>query len=446
MLVAQVFVLDSAGTPLYEPPAVPGRPLLKLSQCAPLFQHAFTLRRAGACIHSHAVSAVMVTLKCETEFRIVDMEMIKGLAGHGYHDMLVVPIIDNTPHEADLADSLEEAIRAYPRTSAVLVSVDVSTCLTAACLCMWACVFACVCVCVCACVCALASVLSLLSFFISLSRLWLPAAAHVPLSPSLCIRLVSVCAVVLSFARFSIVMVSVCECRCDDTVCTFGVRRGKRPRRRPSACTTYLMPPCACGPSALIPQRRSVVAQVSVSVSVCPGLVLCVCASWQGVDVTDVQYPGHLIALFSLLPSLFSLLSSLFLPLFSADRVPSSSLSSSLSSSVAAITGSGSGGRAVAAAAPPAVCCGGDGDGFRGVAGVAVDTATVTASMPPPPPRSDTIPTGNVQQPQVVQRGVGRERSPPPHESSRVVAQCCRWRMWTRSSWTSKARRRPSPS
>ena len=36
-------------------------------------------------------------------------------AGHGYLSELVIPIIENTPHEADLADSLGEAIRKYPK-------------------------------------------------------------------------------------------------------------------------------------------------------------------------------------------------------------------------------------------------------------------------------------------------------------------------------------------
>lgn len=48
-------------------------------------------------------------------------EMIKGIAGHGYLDELVIPIIENTPKENELADSLGEAIRQYPRSSAVLV-------------------------------------------------------------------------------------------------------------------------------------------------------------------------------------------------------------------------------------------------------------------------------------------------------------------------------------
>lgn len=36
--------------------------------------------------------------------------MIKGIQGHGYHDELVVPIIENTPYEYELTDSLSEAV------------------------------------------------------------------------------------------------------------------------------------------------------------------------------------------------------------------------------------------------------------------------------------------------------------------------------------------------
>lgn len=38
-----------------------------------------------------------------------------------YDEKLVVPIIENTPFEKDLAGSLGEALRQYPGTSAVLV-------------------------------------------------------------------------------------------------------------------------------------------------------------------------------------------------------------------------------------------------------------------------------------------------------------------------------------
>lgn len=119
-----LFVLDSTGRELYSPLPLPGTPRLKLSQCAPLFHQAFTLRGAGACIHTHDMNAVMVTLLGggnETEFKVTHQEMIKGIAGHGFVDECVVPIIENTPHECDLADSLAEAMKRYPKSNAVLV-------------------------------------------------------------------------------------------------------------------------------------------------------------------------------------------------------------------------------------------------------------------------------------------------------------------------------------
>jgi methylthioribulose-1-phosphate dehydratase len=101
---------------------LPGKPRLKLSQCAPLFQLAFSLRGAGACIHTHDISAVMCTLQQNAaEFSITHQEMIKGVEGHGFLDTVTVPIIENTPHECELADSLELAMRSYPSSNAVLV-------------------------------------------------------------------------------------------------------------------------------------------------------------------------------------------------------------------------------------------------------------------------------------------------------------------------------------
>lgn len=49
------------------------------------------------------------------------MEMIKGIEGLGFLDELVIPIIDNTPSEADLKDSMADAMRRYPSATAVLV-------------------------------------------------------------------------------------------------------------------------------------------------------------------------------------------------------------------------------------------------------------------------------------------------------------------------------------
>lgn len=94
---------------------------LKPSECTALFLAAMRLRGAGAVIHSHSIHAMLATLLFTAEFSVSHLEMIKGIEGHGYHDRLVVPIIDNTARECDLAASLEQAILAYPRTHAVLV-------------------------------------------------------------------------------------------------------------------------------------------------------------------------------------------------------------------------------------------------------------------------------------------------------------------------------------
>ncbi|GAA5985022.1 hypothetical protein JCM5350_003317 [Sporobolomyces pararoseus] len=101
---------------------------LKQSQCTPLFYNAYELRDCGACIHTHSQHAVMVTLLWPgKEFRISHQEMIKGMriGGMGtalsYLDELVIPIIENTPQEEDLANSMEQAMRDYPDAPAVLV-------------------------------------------------------------------------------------------------------------------------------------------------------------------------------------------------------------------------------------------------------------------------------------------------------------------------------------
>lgn len=101
---------------------------LKESACTPLFWNAFDLRDAGSCVHTHSQHAVMATLLWEGErFEISHQEMIKGvrIGGTGralsYLDTLVVPIIENTPNEEDLKDSMAEAMVKYPDAAGVLV-------------------------------------------------------------------------------------------------------------------------------------------------------------------------------------------------------------------------------------------------------------------------------------------------------------------------------------
>ena len=47
--------------------------------------------------------------------------MIKGIKGHSNTEWCTIPIIDNTENECELTDSLKFAIKAYPRSQAVLV-------------------------------------------------------------------------------------------------------------------------------------------------------------------------------------------------------------------------------------------------------------------------------------------------------------------------------------
>ncbi|KAA8524352.1 hypothetical protein F0562_010775 [Nyssa sinensis] len=124
MVPEDMYVLSSDGFILSMPPFKPyPHAPPKCTDCAPLFLKVYGMRNAGAVIHSHGMESCLVTMihPFSKEFRITHMEMIKGIQGHGYHDELVVPIIENAAHEGDLTESLIEAIRAYPKTTAVLV-------------------------------------------------------------------------------------------------------------------------------------------------------------------------------------------------------------------------------------------------------------------------------------------------------------------------------------
>ena len=99
----------------------------KPSACTPLFMAAYTMRNAGACIHTHSQNAVMCTLLFDKVFEISSIEQIKALPkiveqeNMWYSDKLVIPIIENTEKEEDLEASLRKAIAEYPAATAVLV-------------------------------------------------------------------------------------------------------------------------------------------------------------------------------------------------------------------------------------------------------------------------------------------------------------------------------------
>jgi methylthioribulose-1-phosphate dehydratase len=111
-----VFVLDEKGEVVEKPEGN-----LAVSACRPLFMHAYQLRGAGAVLHSHSLNALMATLLSDDSFKITGIEMQKGIRGVGVFDVHEVPIIENTAQECELADSLKEAILAYPKSDAVLV-------------------------------------------------------------------------------------------------------------------------------------------------------------------------------------------------------------------------------------------------------------------------------------------------------------------------------------
>ncbi|MCJ1451892.1 Methylthioribulose-1-phosphate dehydratase [Mycoblastus sanguinarius] len=134
MQPTNIFVLEHASRSYLRKPS-----RLKPSACTPLFLAAFD-RGAGCCIHTHSQWAVLVTLLVDQEaqasgqkaedqcFEIEKIEQIKGIprgrgkAGMlGFFDKLKVPIIENTAHEEDLTQSLEEAMERHPDTYAVLV-------------------------------------------------------------------------------------------------------------------------------------------------------------------------------------------------------------------------------------------------------------------------------------------------------------------------------------
>ncbi|MCG8422793.1 MAG: methylthioribulose 1-phosphate dehydratase [Proteobacteria bacterium] len=112
-----LFVLDRRGEVI----EAPSNPALRVSECAPLFFNAYRMRNAGAVLHSHSINALLATLLFDRVFDVTHLEMMKGISGVGYRDHLVVPIIENTARECDLADSMAEAMDAYPQTQAVLV-------------------------------------------------------------------------------------------------------------------------------------------------------------------------------------------------------------------------------------------------------------------------------------------------------------------------------------
>jgi methylthioribulose-1-phosphate dehydratase len=132
----QLFLLQDRVWDRVEVLAAPGDPALRISECQPLFFNAYRSRDAKAVLHSHSIWAVLAARLAGVssqaaapgaspiagEFRSRDLEMQKGLRGHGCFDELRIPIIANTAREAQLSESMAAAIEAYPHVDAVIVA------------------------------------------------------------------------------------------------------------------------------------------------------------------------------------------------------------------------------------------------------------------------------------------------------------------------------------
>ncbi len=124
---ADVFVLAADDLSTCSVVTAPADPALKISECQPLFFNAFRTRGAGAVLHSHSVWAVLAARLFSprgepSEFVTHGLEMQKGLRGKGCFDTVRIPIIANTAREAQLTESMAQAMDAHPDVDAVLVA------------------------------------------------------------------------------------------------------------------------------------------------------------------------------------------------------------------------------------------------------------------------------------------------------------------------------------
>ncbi|GMH52855.1 hypothetical protein TrST_g3846 [Triparma strigata] len=96
---------------------------LKPSACLSIFNEIYlNSSSCSAIIHSHSSVFVKLTnLFLGAEFKCQYFEMIKGVNGHENDEVLVIPIIDNTRTEEELASSVAACVKIYPRSPAVLV-------------------------------------------------------------------------------------------------------------------------------------------------------------------------------------------------------------------------------------------------------------------------------------------------------------------------------------
>lgn len=104
----------------------PADPALRPSECNQIFCLAHRERGAASVMHSHALSAVLAgdIAGHGDHVAIQDLEMLKGIRGLGNRDVHRVPVIRNTPREAELVEQLQTALvdPRFAGTYAVIVA------------------------------------------------------------------------------------------------------------------------------------------------------------------------------------------------------------------------------------------------------------------------------------------------------------------------------------
>lgn len=122
-----VFLLDAASLDRCVVLRPPMDESLGVSECQPLFFNAYRDRGAGAVIHSHSLWAVLAARLASPRgeagtFVSRNLEMQKGLRGKGCFDEVRIPIIANTPREAQLTASMADAMRDHPDVDLIVVA------------------------------------------------------------------------------------------------------------------------------------------------------------------------------------------------------------------------------------------------------------------------------------------------------------------------------------
>jgi methylthioribulose-1-phosphate dehydratase len=90
----------------------PDDPNLRPSECNAIFSLTARERGATSVVHSHALSAVLAgDLASDADHvAIRDLEMLKGIRGISNRDVHLLPVIRNTPREAELTEQLTRVL------------------------------------------------------------------------------------------------------------------------------------------------------------------------------------------------------------------------------------------------------------------------------------------------------------------------------------------------